>query len=56
MSKTRFERFKDATWFGANLECIIGGCGGIGSWLCFLLTGAGFRITVVDFDKIEAHN
>lgn len=52
----RFERFKDAPWFENDMECIVGGCGGIGSWLCFLLSRAGFQLTVYDFDNIEKHN
>lgn len=51
-------RFKDAPWFkwGQNMMCIVGGAGGIGSWLTLLLTRAGFNVTVFDFDSIEPHN
>lgn len=51
-------RFKDAPWFpGAEeISCIVGGAGGIGSWLSTLLTRAGFMPVVYDFDIIEYHN
>lgn len=50
-------RFKDAPWFPENDEfCMIGGAGGIGSWLTFFLTKAGFKPIVYDFDIIEEHN
>jgi len=52
-------RFKDAPWFvkGSNkVEAIVGGAGGIGSWLAFLLARAGFHPIIYDFDTIEIHN
>jgi molybdopterin/thiamine biosynthesis adenylyltransferase len=49
-------RFKDALWFGKDCKMLIGGSGGIGSWLAFFLTRAGFSTTVYDFDTVEAHN
>lgn len=57
MSPEQFNRFKDAPWFPKNNESImIGGAGGIGSWLTLFLTRAGFCPIVYDFDIIEAHN
>lgn len=50
------ERFKDALWFNNKVEIVIGGAGGIGSWLSFFLTRAGFNVTVYDFDTVEEHN
>lgn len=54
---SQFNRFKDAPWFPKDNEFVmIGGAGGIGSWLTFFLTRAGFKPTVHDFDVIEEHN
>ena len=56
MSNQRL-RFSDATWFPRNKEiCLIGGSGGIGSWLSFFLSKIGFNIYLYDFDTIEPHN
>lgn len=52
-------RFSGADWFSINGESehvIVGGAGGIGSWLVLLLARAGFQPTVYDFDIIETHN
>lgn len=50
-------RFKDAQWANANLEIIIGGAGGIGSWLTFFLSRLGNNnIALYDYDAIELHN
>ena len=50
-------RFSDAPWIPQGEEsCLIGGAGGIGSWLTFFLARAGFKPTVYDFDIVEEHN
>lgn len=54
---TQQSRFKDAPWFPKNQEiCMVGGAGGIGSWLCYFLAKIGFRINLYDFDNVEDHN
>lgn len=55
----KYGRFKDAPWFntsGDEINVLIGGAGGIGSWLSLLLTRAGFIPFVYDFDSYEVHN
>lgn len=53
----QFDRFKDAAWFPKDGETVmIGGAGGIGSWLAIFLTRAGFDVMIHDFDVIEEHN
>lgn len=50
-------RFKDAPWFPKReTDVIVGGSGGIGSWLTLLLARANFLPMVFDFDTIEEHN
>lgn len=53
-------RFKDAPWYTGDYQTptyiLLGGAGGIGSWTALLLSRAGFRPVVYDFDTVEAHN
>jgi len=51
-------RFKSLPWFkeDTNETIIIGGAGGIGSWLTIMLARAGFLCHVYDYDVIEEHN
>ena len=57
MESQQYNRFKDAPWFPEREEVtMIGGAGGIGSWLTFFLNKAGFKTIVYDFDVIEEHN
>lgn len=56
-AEPRFNRFKDAPWFPINeVNVLVGGAGGIGSWLILILTRAGFTPVVYDFDIYEEHN
>lgn len=57
-TEDRYNRFKDAPWFSqeGNEDVLIGGAGGIGSWLALFMERAGFRPTVYDFDIYEGHN
>lgn len=57
MDTAKSSRFKDAPWFPKEEEyVVIGGAGGIGSWLALLITRAGWTPIVYDFDLIEEHN
>ena len=56
MEDSKLTRFKDASWLGKEEPCIIGGAGGISSWLAFLLARANFKPVVYDFDNLEPHN
>ena len=57
MTEKQSSRFKDALWFPKEeTNVIVGGAGGIGSWLTILLARAGFFPIVYDFDVIEEHN
>ena len=55
--KSRYDRFADALWFPTeHTMVLVGGCGGIGSWLSMFLARAGFTPAIYDFDIIEEHN
>lgn len=57
MTEAQSSRFKDAIWFPTEeVHCIVGGTGGIGTWLTLLLARATFIPIVYDFDIIEEHN
>jgi molybdopterin/thiamine biosynthesis adenylyltransferase len=56
-TKTRFDRFSEAIWFSQDSkQVIVGGCGGIGSWLSLFLSRAGFYPIIYDYDSVEEHN
>lgn len=53
----KHSRFKDAPWYTKKaIDVLVGGAGGIGSWLTVLLARAGFNPIVYDFDILEEHN
>lgn len=57
MELNRTNRFKDASWFPKDdVECIVGGSGGIGSWLSLFLSRANFKPIIYDADVVEEHN
>lgn len=51
-------RFHDAMWFDkfGKQHVLVLGCGGIGSWVAFILSRIGCAVTVFDMDLIETHN
>ena len=54
---SRFERFKEAAWFGMNeLPVVVGGVGGIGSWVALLLSRTGCNLIIYDMDIVEEIN
>jgi len=52
------DRFSGATWFNRALQTqvLIGGAGGISSWLTLATARAGVKTIVYDDDVVEAHN
>lgn len=53
----KHDRFKGASWYKEYGETVIvGGAGGIGSWVCLFLTRSGFQAYPIDDDIIEEHN
>lgn len=57
MDNAQHGRFKDAPWYPKEpIHILVGGAGGIGSWLTLLLVRAGFTPFVFDYDTIEIHN
>lgn len=56
-TKDKFARFKDSEWFGTPIEVVIGGVGGIGSWLAVLLARTGeHTIVLYDMDEVDSTN
>jgi len=51
------DSFKGAEWYGKNVPVLVGGAGGLGSWVTFLLCRMGLTtIGVYDHDLIEERN
>lgn len=55
---SRFDRFKGAIWFEwlKGRDVILGGTGGIGSFVNFFLSRLGCNIYIYDMDVFEEHN
>ena len=51
-------RFQGLDWYSQDNApvVVVGGAGGIGSWLSFFLARANFNVTLTDFDTVEEHN
>lgn len=53
----QYTSFKGLPWFNyIHKYLVIGGAGGIGSYLAFFLGRAGFQISIYDFDTVEKRN
>lgn len=53
----RFDRFKDAIWFGVDKTIVIGGCGGTGSHISILLSRmANHTLYLYDDDTYDVTN
>lgn len=51
------QRFKDADFFPQNdVKVGVFGAGGIGSWVTFFLSRIGYKVCLIDFDRVEEHN
>jgi proteasome lid subunit RPN8/RPN11 len=49
-------RFSDAPWMPQGQEIIVGGAGGIGSWVTLFLTRIGHQVWVYDDDTVDEVN
>lgn len=49
-------RFQDLEWYGESKDIIVGGAGGIGSWLIFFLSRIGHNLFIYDHDSIDETN
>ena len=51
-------RFQGLDWYSQDNAptVVVGGAGGIGSWLSFFLARANFNVILADFDTVEEHN
>jgi len=56
--EAKYGRFKGANWFSWLLgrDVILGGAGGIGSWMSLFLSRLGMHIYAYDMDSFETHN
>lgn len=56
LANPKHVRFSELMWYDPNYEFIVGGAGGIGSWLCLLLSRAGYHLHVYDMDTVDETN
>lgn len=53
---TKHSRFGDADWYGDPRDIIVGGTGGIGSWVAMFLGRIGHTLYLFDNDTIDETN
>ena len=56
MNTEQYNRFNDLPWNKEALDVVVGGAGGIGSWLTLFLSRIGHNIYLFDHDKVEEVN
>lgn len=49
-------RFSDIEWFNPGIPVLVGGAGGIGSWLTFFLARQECKIYLHDYDEVDETN
>jgi molybdopterin/thiamine biosynthesis adenylyltransferase len=49
-------RFSDIEWFHPGIPVLVGGAGGIGSWLTFFLARQECKIYLHDYDEVDETN
>lgn len=56
--EVRYSRFSKAPWFKEKSEetAIIGGAGGIGSWVSVFLSRIGHKLIIYDMDEVDETN
>lgn len=52
----RSARFSDAPWYSPGIKLLLGGAGGIGSWLSLMLSRQEAELYIFDFDEIDETN
>ena len=52
----RSARFREADWYKPGLKVVLGGAGGIGSYVAYYLSRQEATIYLYEFDSIEEHN
>lgn len=53
---SKHARFSELMWYDPDHDIVVGGVGGIGSWLAMLLGRAGYRLYLFDDDVIDETN
>jgi hypothetical protein len=56
--EVRYSRFSDAPWYDeeSKQNIIIGGVGGIGSWVSLFLSRIGHKLIIFDMDSVDETN